>query len=78
MCSPRGAYRPGAKASGDRGRLWEPRLHLELTGYDCFLGIETAGNKQVSGPQLKALFLAEAIGAGALVRGIFYPTSACT
>lgn len=32
---------------------------IGLTGYDRFLGLETAGNGQVTGPQLKALFLAE-------------------
>ncbi|MEW2620944.1 aminotransferase class III-fold pyridoxal phosphate-dependent enzyme [Streptomyces sp. NPDC048106] len=52
--------------------------HIRLTGYDCFLGLETTGNTQVNGPQLKTLFLAEAIRAGALVRGIFYPTAVHT
>ncbi|MFI6448807.1 aminotransferase class III-fold pyridoxal phosphate-dependent enzyme [Kitasatospora sp. NPDC050543] len=45
---------------------------VRLADYDCFLNIETAG------PGLKALFLQEAIRAGALVRGIFYPTAAHT
>jgi glutamate-1-semialdehyde 2,1-aminomutase len=52
--------------------------HIRLTGYDCFLGVETTGNTQVSGPQLKTLFLSEAIRGGALVRGIFYPTAVHT
>ncbi|AUY50420.1 aminotransferase class III-fold pyridoxal phosphate-dependent enzyme [Streptomyces sp. CB01881] len=45
---------------------------VRLAGYDCFLNIETAE------PGLKALFLQEAVRAGALVRGIFYPTAAHT
>ncbi|MET8012937.1 aminotransferase class III-fold pyridoxal phosphate-dependent enzyme [Streptomyces sp. NPDC005271] len=52
--------------------------HIRLTGYDCFLGIETTGNGQISGPRLKTLFLAEAIRTRALVRGIFYPTAVHT
>ncbi|WP_372404586.1 aminotransferase class III-fold pyridoxal phosphate-dependent enzyme [Streptomyces luteireticuli] len=52
--------------------------HIRLTGYDCFLNIETHGTGHISGPQLKTLFLAELIRAGALVRGIFYPTAAHT
>ncbi|WKK24234.1 aminotransferase class III-fold pyridoxal phosphate-dependent enzyme [Streptomyces olivoreticuli] len=52
--------------------------HIRLTGYDCFMNVETMGNSKISGPQLKTLFLAEAIQAGALVRGIFYPTAAHT
>ncbi|MGW0885403.1 hypothetical protein [Streptomyces sp. NPDC002671] len=52
--------------------------HIRLVGYDCFLGIETTGNAQISAPQLKALFLTEAIRTGALVRGIFYPTAVHT
>ncbi|MCZ1012155.1 aminotransferase class III-fold pyridoxal phosphate-dependent enzyme [Streptomyces lydicus] len=52
--------------------------HIRLTGYNCFLGIETTANDQVNAPRLKALFLTEAIRAGALVRGIFYPTAVHT
>ncbi|MFF8786726.1 hypothetical protein [Streptomyces sp. NPDC015125] len=37
--------------------------------------METTGNAQVSSPQLKALFLSEAIRAGTLVREIFIPTA---
>ncbi|MFI9311505.1 aminotransferase class III-fold pyridoxal phosphate-dependent enzyme [Streptomyces triculaminicus] len=52
--------------------------HIRLTGYDCFTNIETTGNHQLTGRQLKTLFLTEAIRNGALVRGIFYPTAAHT
>ncbi|WP_327074479.1 aminotransferase class III-fold pyridoxal phosphate-dependent enzyme [Kitasatospora purpeofusca] len=45
---------------------------VRLAGYDCFLNIEAAE------PGLRALFLQEAVRAGALVRGIFYPTTAHT
>lgn len=45
---------------------------VRLAYYDCFLNIEAAE------PGLRALFLQEAVRAGALVRGIFYPTTAHT
>lgn len=52
--------------------------HIRLTGYDCFINIEATGTDQITEPQLKTLFLAEAIRCGALVRGIFYPTTVHT
>ncbi|MCZ4126181.1 aminotransferase class III-fold pyridoxal phosphate-dependent enzyme, partial [Streptomyces sp. H39-S7] len=51
---------------------------VRLTGYDCFLNIETLGTERLTAPQLKALFLSETIRAGALVRGIFYSTTVHT
>ncbi|MBG0831561.1 hypothetical protein HS041_27895 [Planomonospora sp. ID67723] len=49
---------------------------IRLVGYDCFLGIETRDTTAVSAAELKTLLLQELIAAGALVRGIFYPTAA--